>query len=1507
MKLDVRDPRKSWAVSMLLGVDWARTPAGPEEAWPQSLRTALDICFDSRFPIIIFWGRELVQFYNEAYSTILGAKHPRAFGQRAADCFPEIWDQIEPMLGGVLETGTPTWSEDLMLPLERNGFAEECYFTFSYSPLSDENGIGGVFCAVAETTAKVLREREACERADALAELDRAKTDFFNNISHEFRTPLTLILGPLDDALAGRRALDAGQIEILRRNAQRLLRLVNTLLEFSRIDANRASLARRAVDLPALTAEVASTFRSAFESAGIGFEIDAPPLEAPVAVDPRLWEHLVLNLLSNALKFSFRGTVRVALRKSGALLRLEVADEGAGLSEAERARAFERFWRGSGRAARTHEGSGIGLALVAQIAELHGGSARLEGAEGVGTTAIVEIPYEPAKALDAVAPALDGGAPALDGFATALDGFATANGSAELILAETSAWSSRPLPPSESVAGADCPSILLVEDNADLRDYITRLLAPAYRVLHAADGAAALAAAIETPPALILSDVMMPGMDGIELVRRLRSERRTRGIPILLLSARADEGSTNEGLKAGADDYMVKPFASGELLSRIQRHIDAARIRAEEAARFRQLADEIPEMIWTHGPGGELDWINKRWFEYTGLSRSVGSGDVRLDLVAHADDLANFRRLRESHVPRGEAFEAEVRLKPANSDGSGYRWHLARLVPVRDPSSSIVRWIGTATDIHTGRTLAEERERDLKALAEAIPQMVWTATPDGRNDYFNSRWAEYIGEAWHEGGNGGFERIHPADRAQAVDAWRRSLELGEPYNVEIRMQAADGTYHWFVVRAVPQRDESGVILRWFGTSTDIDDLKQAQEALAAGERRYRTLIETTTEGIWVIDADDRTTFVNARMADLLGSSEAELIGRTPWEFVRPSELAQAQTLKSSILAGESGGHEFRLVRRDGREIWVHVSASVLHAEDGAFRGVLGMVHDITQRKRAETEQQILAAASEALAQALGLRQTLDRLLAVVVPALATWASIDLKDEDQQRAGDPARTAAFLHVDARKTLAAQALLGRSYVRLETPDEVARAPRASVDEAWLRTVVRDDWQGLFAEFGTGSAAVVPLFLQGRTLGWITFVSCEQSYANNDLSLLNEIATRAAVAIEHARLYDRERRVAVTLQDAALPKKLPVVPGLTFSAVYQAGRSEAQVGGDWYDAFRLGDGRIIVSIGDVMGSGLDAAVTMGAVRQVIRGAAQIYAEPVAVLNAADRALRSEQPDRIVTAFVGLIDPLTLTFTYASAGHPPPLVRGEDGTIAELAGSGPPLGLREPGGSLEMPRAITLSDRSLLVLYTDGLTESTRDILEGERRLHAALNDARVLESAEAAGAIRDVVLEQAHDDVAILTVRFDDVRRRVTSVGGEAGRAHWTFAASDAAAAREVRSAIVSVLRRHGAEDTDVRNAELLFSELVGNVVRHTAGTVEVAIDVSGVQPVLHVLDRGSGFTFHARLPNDVMSESGRGLYIASALASELSVLPRKDGGSHARAVLSFDTRTRPEPAG
>ena len=366
--------------------------------------------------------------------------------------------------------------------------------------------------------------------------------------------------------------------------------------------------------------------------------------------------------------------------------------------------------------------------------------------------------------------------------------------------------------------------------------------------------------------------------------------------------------------------------------------------------------------------------------------------------------------------------------------------------------------------------------------------------------------------------------------------------------------------------------------------------------------------------------------------------------------------------------------------------------------------------------------------------------------------------------------------------------------------------------------------------------------------------------------------------------------EHRASTAFQEAALPEKLPSIPGLTFGAVYEPAGTEALVGGDWFDAFRLPDGRVVLSVGDVMGSGLPAAVTMAAVRQAIRGAAHVHADPAIVLDAADLALRSEQPDRIVTAFVGVLDPLTLTLSFASAGHPPPFVRQPDGTVVELRAFDLPLGLRdERNRDPSRNASIVLKDRSLLVLYTDGLTEATRDALEGERLLQEALAMPEVYKAPDPAALLRTKLPAAGNDDVAILTVRIEadeDLYRET----------RWEFAADDVTTAMNTRRAIGAILERFGSTSAEASDAELIFGELLGNVVRHTDGTVEAALDLTGDAPVIHVLDRGPGFTFHARLPNDRMSETGRGLYIATMLASDVTVTCRADGGSHARAVLS-----------
>ena len=369
----------------------------------------------------------------------------------------------------------------------------------------------------------------------------------------------------------------------------------------------------------------------------------------------------------------------------------------------------------------------------------------------------------------------------------------------------------------------------------------------------------------------------------------------------------------------------------------------------------------------------------------------------------------------------------------------------------------------------------------------------------------------------------------------------------------------------------------------------------------------------------------------------------------------------------------------------------------------------------------------------------------------------------------------------------------------------------------------------------------------------------------------------------------LYEAERRITERLQEAALPRELPLIPGIALDAYYRAGMDDARIGGDWYDALRLPDGRVVITIGDVSGSGLDAAVTMSNVRQVLRGVAQVHPDPAMMLDAADRTLQAEEPDRIVTSFVAVLDPVTDELSYASAGHPRPLLRRRDDEWTELVAPGLPLGAPSKGS--RVTESVTMPLDGVLVLYTDGLTEATRDIAAGEAALRTALSRHGVLGAPNVSQAIHDAVIAgDAHDDVAIVTVRR-------SAHGDERAIAHWAFHSADVAVAREAHHAVSTALLSHGLSTEALGAAEVVFAELLGNVVRYAPGTVRVALDRTGAAPVLHVLDEGRGFRHLPKLPDDVLSERGRGLYIVSAFSDDFTVTRRPHGGSHARAVLSL----------
>lgn len=481
------------------------------------------------------------------------------------------------------------------------GDGSEHIVDFACMPIKDDAGrVVVVVPTGMDITERVQAEQNqrALEaerrRAEALAEIDRAKTQFFSNVSHEFRTPLNLILGPITDALETGNGLVGAPLELAYRNSLRLLRLVNSLLDFSRIEAGRAQAVYAPTDLTQLTAELASNFRSACDRAGLTLGVDCRLLSAPVHVDRDMWEKIVLNLLSNAFKFTFDGGIEIALEEEEGGAVLTVRDTGVGIPEGEINRLFERFYRIEGQRSRTHEGSGIGLALVAGLVKLHGGAIAVASTVGRGTVFTVRIPFGTAH----LAPDRIEVRPAAP----------TTSTGAEAFVQEALRW-----PPGESdsesstldeaeeidafFAARAGGQVLLADDNADMRDYVRRLLGGRCEVRTVGDGSAALREMHERRPDLVLADVMMPEMDGFELLRQIRGDPALRDIPVVLLSARAGEESRIEGLAAGANDYLVKPFAARELIARVGANLELARVRAEGTVALRELNESLAHRV----------------------------------------------------------------------------------------------------------------------------------------------------------------------------------------------------------------------------------------------------------------------------------------------------------------------------------------------------------------------------------------------------------------------------------------------------------------------------------------------------------------------------------------------------------------------------------------------------------------------------------------------------------------------------------------------------------------------------------------------------------------------------------------------------------------------------------------------------------------------------------------------------------------------------------------------
>ena len=517
------------------------------------------------------------------------------------------------------------------------------------------------------------------QRADLLAELDQAKTTFFSNVSHEFRTPLTLMLGPLDDMIADKEhGLPPAQQEraqMLRRNALRLQRLVNALLDFSRTQAGRTQASYVQIDLAAFTADLASTFRSTIEGAGLTFEVDCPPLAEETYVDPSMWEKIVLNLLSNAFKFTFAGKISVRLRGHGDHIRLTVSDTGVGIASDQLPLVFKRFHRIEGSQSRTHEGSGIGLALVRDLVTLLGGAIGVDSDLELGSSFTLTIPSGRAhlpseRVVESLGPVNSSLSPLGDAYAAEADRWSGArNGNTAEPEDAATAERNR----ANQVLSASA-RILVADDNADMREYLSNLLQSHWRVEAVGNGVEALESVRANPPDLILSDVMMPQLDGFGLLAALRSNDASKDIPFFLLSARSGEEARLEGLTAGADDYLVKPFSSRELIARIESMLLRSQIRAMEkrhADRMATIFAQAPVAIAiTRGPNHVFELANAPYQELVGnrpiIGRSVRESLPELEGQTVLDLLDNVYRTAEPYI--GRSMGVRLRRSPGEVD-----------------------------------------------------------------------------------------------------------------------------------------------------------------------------------------------------------------------------------------------------------------------------------------------------------------------------------------------------------------------------------------------------------------------------------------------------------------------------------------------------------------------------------------------------------------------------------------------------------------------------------------------------------------------------------------------------------------------------------------------------------------------------------------------------------------------------------------------------------------------
>lgn len=988
---------------LIRSMDWSTTALGPIESWPQSLRTSVSLCLSSTFPILIAWGPETIQIYNDSYRPICGAMHPQSMGMNFRIC----WESALEVVGDKFtrgQQGEGTYIQDQQMFLQRYGYLEEAFMTFSFAPIRDESGgVGGIFHPITETTDKMLsvrrtqvlrdlgasinkaksieeivRETEGkyaeflydlpfalfyrydsdsntanllsasglskatqlacnavscdkdsslwpfsrvlqkaghvvvgdlqgrfgefqCEpypeaphtavvtaiyisgqeqpfgflvagvsarralddtymgfydllantyntavsnvfayeqeqkRAEALAEIDRSKTAFFSNVSHEFRTPLTLMLGPLEDLLSGQKLSEEikAPVEATHRNALRLLKLVNNLLDYSRVEAGRTQAAYQPLHLAELSKDLASSFRSIIERAGMELIVNCEELSGATYVDRQMWEKIVLNLLSNAFKYTLEGTIAVNLKQEGNFAVLSVSDTGVGIPSKELPHMFQRFHRVENTAGRTHEGTGIGLSLVHELVTLHGGEITVNSVEGEGSTFTVTIPIgkshlpaaqviETLKETDSAA--LKGAfikeANSLleDSLPDAEDDYANNSDSLASELDFTPTKDTR---------------ILIVDDNGDMREYLKRLLQPYFSVFTANNGAAALEKIAEINPHLVLSDIMMPVMDGKTMLENIRTNPLTLRLPVIFLSARAGEEARIDGLEAGADDYLVKPFSAAELLTKVRAQIKISMARGHAEQELRSLLTDAPVAIAIYnGPLHLVSMANERMLQYWGVAAHEIFDKPLFDVIPDLKE-QGFQEMMNNVFKTGERFvSGDIPVKITRSGENSISFIHLTVEARKNEKQQVTGMIAVAADVTEAVKARRDLEKatdTLKLAMEAANLGTWR-TDWGTGNLIVSDIARKIHGIPLDQEltfDGTLNIVVPEHREAFHQSILATVDSKKPFSLDYLIKPWDGSKpKWLNSTGKVELNEAGAVTGVIGTILDVTESKE---------------------------------------------------------------------------------------------------------------------------------------------------------------------------------------------------------------------------------------------------------------------------------------------------------------------------------------------------------------------------------------------------------------------------------------------------------------------------------------------------------------------------------------------------------------------------------------------------------------------------------------------------------------------------------------------------------